>query len=216
MSEVVVVVRYVHRGMWICLMWCVCNWASRSKVFYLFLWQCQIYHIGGRMKHQCKDNSVLYLKSNLVEWTKDAIRWVIFQVCVCACVPRWMYRGFQIGITVECMGWWSWFYQTSCRPTSRRYSPPVGGCLYMLYSISQWHLQYSSANIHCVQKFSEIFEEIMICVQCFDTWFGFRKSIRPVKIEWWGACMIIWLDWGADYLHMVQLMPLPPRYLLLH
>jgi len=35
---------------------------------------------------------------------------------MCVCVHRWMYRGFQIGITVECMGWWSWFCQTSCHP----------------------------------------------------------------------------------------------------
>jgi len=39
-------------------------------------------------------------------------------------------------------------------------------------------------------------------------WLGGRKSIRPVKNEWWGAGMVICLEWGAD-LHMAQLMPLP-------
>ena len=29
------------------------------------------------------------------------------------------------------------------------------------------------------------------------------------KTEWWGAGVVICLEWGAD-LHMVQLMPLPP------
>ena len=39
-------------------------------------------------------------------------------------------------------------------------------------------------------------------------WLGGRKGIRPVKTEWWGAGMVIWLERGAD-LHMSQLMPLP-------
>jgi len=38
-------------------------------------------------------------------------------------------------------------------------------------------------------------------------WLGARKSIQPVKIEWWGV-VVIWLEQGADCLHMVQLMPL--------
>ena len=45
--------------------------------------------------------------------------------------------------------------------------------------------------------------------QCFDTvgWaLGVRKSIWPVKIEWWGVGVVICLEWGADCLHMVQLM----------
>ena len=40
-------------------------------------------------------------------------------------------------------------------------------------------------------------------------WLGGRKGIRPVKNEWWGAGVVICLEWGAD-LHMAQLMPLPP------
>ena len=39
-------------------------------------------------------------------------------------------------------------------------------------------------------------------------WFGGKKGIRPVKTEWWGASMVVCLEWGAD-LHMAQLMPLP-------
>ena len=39
-------------------------------------------------------------------------------------------------------------------------------------------------------------------------WFHIRKSIRPVKIEWWGNGddVVICLQQGADCLHMVQLM----------
>jgi len=39
-----------------------------------------------------------------------------------------------------------------------------------------------------------------------------RKSVQPMK-NW---VMVIWLKRGAIDLHIVQLMPLPPRLLLLH
>ena len=44
-------------------------------------------------------------------------------------------------------------------------------------------------------------------------WLGERKSIRPAK-----NCLTIWQhgclsEWGADDLHMVQLMPVPPHHL---
>jgi len=42
-------------------------------------------------------------------------------------------------------------------------------------------------------------------------WLGIRKSIRPVKIEWWGVGVVICLERGADRLHMVQLMPQHPK-----
>jgi len=37
---------------------------------------------------------------------------------------------------------------------------------------------------------------------------GGRKGIRPVKTEWWGAGVVIYLEQGAD-LHTAKLMPLP-------
>jgi len=40
-------------------------------------------------------------------------------------------------------------------------------------------------------------------------WLGVRKNIRPVKIKWWGAGVVICLECAND-LHMVQLMALPP------
>ena len=39
-------------------------------------------------------------------------------------------------------------------------------------------------------------------------WLGGRKGIWPVKTEWWGAGVVVCLEWGAD-LHMAHLMPLP-------
>ena len=32
-------------------------------------------------------------------------------------------------------------------------------------------------------------------------WLGVRKSIWPVKIEWWGASMVICLEWAANDTH---------------
>jgi len=42
-------------------------------------------------------------------------------------------------------------------------------------------------------------------------WLGVGKSIRPVQIEWWCVGVVIWLERGADCLHLVQLMPLHPK-----
>jgi len=42
-------------------------------------------------------------------------------------------------------------------------------------------------------------------------WLGVMDSIQPVKIEWWGVGVVICLEWDADCLHMVQMMPLHPK-----
>ena len=47
-------------------------------------------------------------------------------------------------------------------------------------------------------------------------WLGVRKSIRPVKIKWWGVGVVICLERGADDLHVVHLMPLPSQNLSPH
>ena len=48
-----------------------------------------------------------------------------------------------------------------------------------------------------------------ISIQCFDAvgWAVGRASERQ-KTEWWGAGVVICLEWGAD-LHMAQLMSMP-------
>ena len=46
-------------------------------------------------------------------------------------------------------------------------------------------------------------------------WLGARKGIQPVETEWCGTGMVVCLERSANDLHMVQLMPLPPRRLLL-
>ena len=52
-----------------------------------------------------------------------------------------------------------------------------------------------------------IYYFLISCLQCFG-WFGIRKSMRAVKIDWWGVDVASCLEWGADCLHMVRLMPL--------
>jgi len=44
-------------------------------------------------------------------------------------------------------------------------------------------------------------------------WLGITKSIRPVKIKWWGVGAVICLEWGADCLQMVQMILLRPKTL---
>jgi len=45
----------------------------------------------------------------------------------------------------------------------------------------------------------------------WQCWLGIRKSICPVKIEWWGVGVVICLERGADCLYMVQHMPVSPK-----
>ena len=59
------------------------------------------------------------------------------------------------------------------------------------------------------------FQHVLITTQwqlpsvLWHCWLGVRKSIRPVNIEWWGVGVVTFLEWGADCLHVIQLMPLP-------
>ena len=74
------------------------------------------------------------------------------------------------------------------------------------------HMGKVSSERHCTIK-------TVVChVVCFNlpsvfwhSWLGITKSIRPVNIEWWGVGVVICLGWGADCLHVVQLMPLHPQ-----
>jgi len=42
--------------------------------------------------------------------------------------------------------------------------------------------------------FQDGIAEDMVYLQCFHTWLGIRKSIQPVKTEWWGAGVVICLE----------------------
>jgi len=59
------------------------------------------------------------------------------------------------------------------------------------------------------QKHVPVITGYSVPLVLWHCWLGIRKSIRPVKTEWWGVCVVICLERDADCLHMVQLMPLP-------
>jgi len=44
---------------------------------------------------------------------------------------------------------------------------------------------------------------------------GRQEGLLACKKQWWGTGVVICLEQGANDLHMVQLMPLPPHHLLL-
>ena len=61
--------------------------------------------------------------------------------------------------------------------------------------------------------FSAYFKSSSLPSVLWHCWLSVRKSMWPVKIEWWGAGVVVCQEWGADCLHMVQLMPLHPQTL---
>jgi len=63
------------------------------------------------------------------------------------------------------------------------------------------------------QRFSNAFCWMLLPSVLWHCWLSIRKSIQPVKIEWWVVDVVSCLERGADCLHMVQLMPLLPKTL---
>ena len=51
---------------------------------------------------------------------------------------------------------------------------------------------------------------MLLCYVLWHCWLVIRNSIWLVKTKWWGAGVVICLEQGANDLHMVHLMPLPP------
>ena len=75
-----------------------------------------------------------------------------------------------------------------------------------------FHLE-SSSSLRLFDIFRLLFNQLPSVL--WHCWLGGRKGIHPVKSEWWGTGVVICLEWGANDLHVVQLMPLPPHRLLL-
>ena len=70
--------------------------------------------------------------------------------------------------------------------------------------------RYHKINLSFHLKKTILFSKFASSV-LWHCWLGARKSIKPGKIEWWAAGVVICLVWGADCLHMVQLTPLPSQ-----
>jgi len=79
----------------------------------------------------------------------------------------------------------------------------------------QFHRPCAAYYMSSVNKITQMLKETSISHLFHLTsvlWhccLGVKKSIRPVKIEWWGVSVFICLEQGADCLHMVQLIPVP-------
>ena len=84
----------------------------------------------------------------------------------------------------------------------------VQASLYPFLSNCDRHV---GGEVSCNSSFLFYSVPFLVPSMLWCCWLGIRKSIGPVKIEWWGFGMVISLEWGADCLHMVQLMPLYPQ-----
>jgi len=69
----------------------------------------------------------------------------------------------------------------------------ISGLKYVPHPI-QHHREEEILNL---QHFCHQMPSVLWCC-----WLGVRKCIWPIKVEWWGAGMVICLVWGANDLHM--------------
>jgi len=97
----------------------------------------------------------------------------------------------------------------------------VFGCdcvTYLLFCVGKVSVRCFVFSSHCVSfvvsnccwKSTNVIVSYLFLVTSWSRlsvlwhcWLGVRKSIRPVKIEWWGVGVVICLERGADCLHMV-------------
>jgi len=86
-------------------------------------------------------------------------------------------------------------------------------CCYLLCQVSfsvgcMWLLQLHASLSRKFAFFVFVNFCVVKCSVLWCCWLGGRKSIWPVKTEWWNAGVVICLERNAN-LHMGQLMPLP-------
>jgi len=87
---------------------------------------------------------------------------------------------------INCGSWWSWVSSRMQMLTRLRWWPSCMLRVDVMFGCS-----------------GGVLHSVLWCC-----WLGGRKGIWPVKTEWWGAGVVVCLEWGAD-LHMAHLMPLP-------
>jgi len=109
---------------------------------------------------------------------------------------------------------WEFIIKWSCCSICTLCSVPQPSLLIAVVLDSYADCIWVACQITDVAIYGSWEERVMPWV-LWHCWLGIRKSIGPVKIQWWGrAGVVICLDQGADCLHMVQLMPLHPKTLL--
>jgi len=113
-------------------------------------------------------------------------------------LKHWRQMRYHVKIILLVVKWHAYINKLLIQlsAVSNLYSTKSGGCSKLVLMKQQINIQLPSVLWHC--------------------WFGGRKSIQPITTKWRGAGVVICLQQGADDLHTVQLMPLPPHHLLLH
>jgi len=69
-------------------------------------------------------------------------------------------------------------------------------------------------NLMLLRHFCDFGAVIWVPSVLWCCWLGSRRASGLKITEGWGTGLVFCLEWGADYLHMVQLMPLSPHLLL--
>ena len=114
---------------------------------------------------------------------------------LCVLGRRSFHRHCRMLVSAQYARTLQWMCEPRCRPLS---AASRNSQLFILY--------YN--NVH--REHFNCFYTVLPLV-LWHCWLVVRKSIWPVKTEWWGVGMVICLDRGAYCLHIVQLMPLHPQ-----
>jgi len=75
------------------------------------------------------------------------------------------------------------------------------------HNINHISCQRSVSTVKCSSNKSTFIMPSVL----WHCWLGIRKSIWPVKTEWWGVGVVSSMQGGAHCLHMVQLMLMRPK-----
>jgi len=70
-----------------------------------------------------------------------------------------------------------------------------------IFWLSMQQLVSISCEVSCIRYVFYCMRIQLMSFSALTVWLGIRKSVRPVKIEWWGVGAVIW---GANCLHMVM------------
>jgi len=199
-------------------------------------------HIGATwqiwLNRRCAAAMQPFCQITLSLWPRVSFPDLVSAVSVCEMAARCRFDCLHTCTVCHCAGiWvvrlarcWEWstaarrastvFLTTSCSASCRQSS--TSSSRYSTswrcstrgspsLSLSQW----PSTSVSCWVLLTAL--SLYMChSQLIHCWLGGRRSIWPVKNEWWGAGVVICLERDANDLHIVQLMPLPPHLLLLH
>jgi len=140
---------------------------------------------------------------------------LVYRCLSCVCMSIW--QSLILCLCIVVCNTWNISMCLCCR--NLRYLDMIG-----LYKLTG----------HCLERVPELVPHLTyldltqcnsVCLHfilhsCFivfsvlwHCWLGIRNNIRPVRTC--GAGVVVILERGANDLHMVHLMPLPPRHLLL-